>query len=123
MQKKILILDDDLIITEILGQLVKNLGHYPVIAHNAPILASAKIKEFDAILLDLWLSDSSAEESLEAIASQAFRGQIVLISGLENQALEEACEQGRSLGLRVTGFLRKPINADSLKALLADLEY
>jgi len=25
--------------------------------------------------------------------------------------------------LRVTGFLRKPINADSLKALLADLEY
>jgi len=94
-----------------------------VIAHNAPILESAKIKEFDAILLDLWLSDSSAEESLEAIASQAFRGQIVLISGLENQALEEACEQGRSLGLRVTGFLRKPINADSLKALLADLEY
>ena len=94
-----------------------------MIAHNAPILASAKIKEFDAILLDLWLSDSSAEESLEAIASQAFRGQIVLISDLENQALEEACEQGRSLGLRVTGILRKPINADSLKALLADLEY
>ena len=94
-----------------------------MIAHNAPILASAKIKEFDAILLDLWLSDSSAEESLEAIASQAFRRQIDLISGLENQALEEACEQGRSLGLRVTGFLRKPINADSLKALLADLEY
>ena len=62
-----------------------------MIAHDAPILASAKIKEFDAILLDLWLSDSSAEESLEAIASQAFRGQIVLISGLENQALEEAC--------------------------------
>jgi len=27
------------------------------------------------------------------------------------------------LGLRVTGILRKPINADSLKALLADLEY
>ena len=94
-----------------------------MIAHIAPILASAKIKEFDAILLDLWLSDSSPEESLEAIASQAFRGQIVLISGLENQALEKACEQGRRLGLRVTGFLRKPINADSLKALLADLEY
>ena len=49
--------------------------------------------------------------------------QIVLISGLENKALEEACEQGRNLGLRVTGILRKPINADSLKALLADLEY
>ena len=94
-----------------------------MIAHNAPILASAKIKEFNAILLDLWLSDSLAEESLEAIASQAFRGQIDLISGFENQALEEACEQGRSLGLRVTGFLRKPIDADSLKALLADLEY
>ena len=94
-----------------------------MIAHNAPILASAKIKEFNAILLDLWLSDSLAEESLEAIASQAFRRQIDLISGFENQALEEACEQGRSLGLRVTGFLRKPIDADSLKALLADLEY
>ena len=62
MQKKILVLDDDLIITEILGQIVKNLGHYPVIAHNAPILASAKIKEFDAMLLVLWLSASSAEE-------------------------------------------------------------
>ena len=123
MQKKILVLDDDLIVTEILGQLVKNLGHYPVIAHNAPILASAKIKEFDAILLDLWLSDSSAEESLEAIAGQAFRGQIVLISGLDNEALEDACEKGRRLGLRVNGFLRKPVDVESLKALLADLEY
>ena len=91
MQKKILVLDDDLIVTEILGQIVKNLGHYPVVAHNAPVLASAKIREFDAILLDLWLSDSSAEESLEMIAEQVFRGQIVLISGLDNEALEDGC--------------------------------
>lgn len=41
-QKSILILDDDLIVTEILGQLVKNLGHYPIIAHNAP--TSLRIK-------------------------------------------------------------------------------
>ena len=81
------------------------------------------IKEFDAILLDLWLSDSTAEESLEAIAGQAFRGQIVLISGLDNEALEDACEKGRRLGLRVNGFLRKPVDVESLKALLADLEY
>lgn len=89
----------------------------------SPEQAAAKTKEFDAILLYLWLSDSSAEESLEAIANQAFRGQDVLISGLENQALKEGCEQGRSLSLRVTGFLRKPINADSLKALLGDRDY
>lgn len=123
MQKKILVLDDDLIVTEILGQIVKNLGHYPVVAHNAPVLASAKIREFDAILLDLWLSDSSAEESLEMIAEQAFRGLIVLISGLDNEALEDACEKGRSLGLRVNGYLRKPVSAESLEALLTDLDY
>jgi CheY-like chemotaxis protein len=52
-QKSILILDDDLIVTEILGQLVKNLGHYPIIAHNAPLLASNKVKDFDIIVLDL----------------------------------------------------------------------
>ena len=123
MQKKILVLDDDLLVTEILGQIVKNLGHYPVVAHNAPVLASAKIREFDAILLDLWLSDSSAEESLEMIAEQAFRGLIVLISGLDNEALEDACEKGRSLGLRVNGYLRKPVSAESLEALLTDLDY
>lgn len=53
MQKKILVLDDDLIVTEILGQIVKNLGYYPIVAYNASVLASAKIREFDAILLDL----------------------------------------------------------------------
>ncbi len=54
-------LDDDLIIhTEILGQIVKNLGHYPVVAHNAHGVNVCKNKKesFDAILLDLWLSDS-----------------------------------------------------------------
>ena len=122
-RKKILVLDDDLIVTEILGQIVKNLGHYPVVAHNAPVLASAKIREFDAILLDLWLSDSSAEESLEMIAEQVFRGQIVLISGLDNEALEDACEKGRSLGLRINGYLRKPVSAESLEALLVNLDY
>jgi response regulator of citrate/malate metabolism len=80
-QKSILILDDDLIVTEILGQLVKNLGHYPIIAHNAPILASNKVKDFDIIVLDLWLSDSSSFESLQMLADQEFRGDIILISG------------------------------------------
>ena len=122
-KKRILVLDDDLIITEILGQLVKNLGHYPVIAHNAPILSSSKLKDFDAIILDLWLSDSSAFESLQAIADTAFRGQIILISGLDASALEEACEQGRGLGLGIKGYLRKPVDSAALTALLSDLTF
>lgn len=121
-QKRILVLDDDLIVTEIIGQLVKNLGFYPVIAHNAPILATAKMKEFDAVVLDLWLSDSSAYESLQALADQGFRGVILLISGLEESALDEACSQGRALGLRIVGYLRKPIDTQSFNALLREAE-
>ncbi len=117
-QKRILILDDDLIVTEILGQLVSNLGHYPVAAHNAPILASHKITDFDAVVLDLWLSDSSAYESLQALAEQGFSGEIILISGLAEKDLEEACSQGRELGLKIAGYLRKPVNTAEFNALI-----
>ena len=120
-QKRILVLDDDLIITEILGQLVRNLGHYPVIAHNAPILTSTKVQEFDAIVLDLWLSDSSAFESLQALADQAYRGKILLVSGLEESVIEEASKQARTLGLSVHGFLRKPVDTEAFNALLSAL--
>lgn len=117
-QKSILILDDDLIVTEILGQLVKNLGHYPIIAHNAPILASNKVKDFDIIVLDLWLSDSSSFESLQMLADQEFRGDIILISGLEENAMEEARREADELGLRITGYLRKPVSTSEFNALL-----
>ena len=120
-QKRILVLDDDLIITEILGQLIRTLGHYPVIAHNAPILASTKVQEFDAIVLDLWLSDSSAFESLQALADQAYRGKILLVSGLEESVIEEARKQARTLGLSVHGFLRKPVDTEAFSALLSAL--
>jgi response regulator of citrate/malate metabolism len=116
--KSILILDDDLIVTEILGQLVKNLGHYPIIAHNAPILASNKVKDFDIIVLDLWLSDSSSFESLQMLADQEFRGDIILISGLEENAMEEARREADELGLRITGYLRKPVSTAEFNALL-----
>lgn len=117
-QKNILILDDDLIVTEILGQLVKNLGHYPIVAHNAPILASNKVTDFDVIVLDLWLSDSSSFESLQMLADRALRGDIILISGLEENALEEARREAQELGLRITGHLRKPVDASEFNALL-----
>jgi hypothetical protein len=52
------------------------------------------------------------------LADQEFRGDIILISGLEENALEEARREADELGLRITGYLRKPVSAAEFNALL-----
>lgn len=69
-------------------------------------------------MLDLWLSDSSSFESLQTLADQNFAGDIILISGLEDSALEEARVEAKELGLSIIGHLRKPVETADFNALL-----
>lgn len=112
--ERILILDDDVIVAEIARSILSNAGYLPVVANNSPILAAQSLHKFDALLLDLWLSDGFFEDSLNALARAGYKGGVILISGLESECLYDAAQLAVNLDLNLMGYMSKPLRADML---------
>lgn len=120
--ERILILDDDVIVAEIARSIISNAGYLPVVANNSPILAAQSLHKFDALLLDLWLSDGFFEDSLNALARAEYKGGVILISGLESECLYDAAQFAVNLDLNLLGYMSKPLRADMLLNTLERLK-
>lgn len=116
-KEKVLILDDDPVMTRLVENIVKNVGHEPVIAHNSAVLNTEKVHKFSYIVLDLWLSDAFGDESLDMLISAKFRGGVILISGAVSEELNSLASYGSRGGLSVLGVLRKPFAGNELSRL------
>ncbi|MFM1895748.1 MAG: hypothetical protein RLZZ385_822 [Pseudomonadota bacterium] len=122
MPNKILIIDDDVVVAEVIKSIVANAGYTPVVALNSPVLGSRRLLDFRAVILDLWLSDGFFEDSLHALARLNFRGGLVLMSGLDDEVLYEAAQMATNLGLDLLGYLHKPVRTDMLLDTLSRLK-
>lgn len=54
---------------------------------------------FRCIILDLWLSDSYGEESLEILAGKSYRNAVILISGKSRAEINQTARVGLKAGL------------------------
>jgi hypothetical protein len=54
-------------------------------------------------------------EFLQVAAERGFRGDVILLSGMDSGVRDAAGELARVLGLRVAGIFRKPIGLDQLR--------
>ena len=109
-EKKILLIDDDPLTHQDLGQVFKNTGYRLEVADNSRDGLKLFItNEYDIILLDIWmpdlnnrLSDTAGLELLEIFLEQDFRPPIVMISELD-QKLVEAIKMGANDYVSKTG--------------------
>lgn len=111
MSKKILVIDDEELVTESLKKLLKKSGYEVEIARNG-IKALEKIKEsdFDLIISDIRMPDMDGVEVIKQIREHlrlAGKAPVleILITGYAN---EESMDQAQKL--KVADYLYKPFN-------------
>ncbi len=118
--RRVLLLDDDRFMLGVLEDMLSELGRFEVFAEvdARRALAELPARRPDLLICDLALPEMDGIEFLQAAASQGFRGNVILLSGLERGVREAATELARVLGLQVLGAFRKPIASEQLRQAL-----
>lgn len=123
---RILLVEDhpfQLIATQIL---LNNQGYYlltPVLTAAEAMMAmeSAKIP-FDLLLCDQCLPDLPGLELIELAHQHRLVRRAVMLSGLNQEVLDQLAETARERQLPLLGCLSKPLHVQTLTALLAEPE-
>lgn len=110
---KILVIDDEMGIRELLSEILDDEGHEILLAENAaaarPLYAANPI---DLVLLDIWMPDTDGMSLLREWTSAApLRCPVIMMSG--HASIDTAVE-AQELG--AVGFLEKPITMHKLLA-------
>jgi CheY-like chemotaxis protein len=119
--RRVLLLDDDRFMLEMLKDILATLGQFEVFAEADArhALATLGTHAPELLICDLALPDMDGIEFLQEAAARGYAGGVILVSGMEGGVRDAAAELSRALGLRVLGAFRKPIGAPQLRALLA----
>jgi CheY-like chemotaxis protein len=119
--RRVLLLDDDRFMLEVLKDMLAALGQFEVFAETDARRALATLLTHapEVLICDLALPDMDGIEFLQAAAGRGYGGGVILVSGMDAGVRDAAGELARALGLSVLGTFRKPIGAPQLRALLA----
>ena len=117
--KKVLIVDDNPAVTEIVSELVANVGYTPIIASGGrEALERAEKENPDLILLDINMPDMDGWSVLRILKERGYtdRGKVMMLTA--------ATEIGTDIfGLQdvVAGYIRKPFTNEALEARLHEV--
>ncbi|AVR95126.1 response regulator [Pseudoduganella armeniaca] len=118
---RILLLDDDTFMLELLTEMLHGLGYDNVRAESDARRALAALPEFgpDLLICDLSMPDMDGIEYLRAAAEARFDGSVVLLSGMDSGILRAAETLAMAQGLTILGACSKPVPRTALADLLA----
>lgn len=119
----VLLLDDDAFTLELLGDMLAEIADLEVRAETDARRALRSLGERapDLLICDLSMPDMDGIEFMQAAALAGYRGQVVLLSGMDTGVRMAAETLARAHGLNVVGAFRKPIGPHQLAAALAPL--
>lgn len=119
---RILALDDDPFMRELLGRVLARIGFASVVtcgsARQALEYLDAMPERVDLILLDLIMPEMDGVEFIRHLVARRYPGQILLLSGEEPAILQCADELLHAQGIPSLGHLRKPVDLDALATLI-----
>lgn len=117
---RVLIVDDDQRICRIVKRVADSLGVESMTTDKAEWFMSAYLGyEPNVVLMDLQMPRIDGIELLRFLADNDSSAAIVLVSGMDKSVIETTESFGLSLGLNMAGSLRKPIDINEAKSLLA----
>jgi CheY-like chemotaxis protein len=116
----ILLLDDDSFSLELLRDMLGSVGKFDIHTETDGRSALARIAERapDVMICDLSMPDMDGIEFLHAAASGGYRGQVMLVSGMDTSVRKAAERLARAQGLNVLGAWNKPVGLAELAAAL-----
>ena len=115
---RVLIIEDDPVLTRLLQLLVEFQGHETIVADDGSRgFAAAQRQAPDAILMDLMMPVMDGYGALEALRSDERTADIpvVVLSAIATEAARQRCFDSGAVAL-----IRKPFDNDDLLATLAD---
>lgn len=110
MQKKILIVDDDVAILEVVKAILTENGYAITTVQNGGMVVK-KVREIkpDLILLDIWMSGHDGRDIARKLKSDKSTAKIPIIVVSAHNDAQLIAKQ-----LHVDGFLPKPFDIDTL---------
>ena len=120
---RVLLLDDDNFILEVLADMLSDLGSFDVRCEsNAKrALQTLAIEPPGLLVCDLSMPDMDGIEFMQAAAEAHFKGSVMLLSGMDEGVRRSAERLARAHGLNVLGAYKKPISSAELRDALAGL--
>lgn len=121
MQRRLLILDDDPTVGQILLLAARSSGFEAQLCTEvAAFFAELADWAPSHLAIDLTLPGDSGLAVLRRVAQAGCRARVIVCSGAGHAELDEALAEARALGLTTAGALPKPFTLAGLRALLAD---
>lgn len=117
---RILLLDDDAFMLEMLADTIAGLGYAHVHAETDARSALEALPRFrpDLLVCDLSMPDMDGIEFLRTVAEQGFDGGVILLSGMDSGILRAAEMLAMAQGLTIVGACSKPLSRSALADLL-----
>jgi EAL domain-containing protein (putative c-di-GMP-specific phosphodiesterase class I)/ActR/RegA family two-component response regulator len=116
--QRILILDDDSEICELVATVAKGAGMESTTTSNAHDFMEALTPDVTLILLDLVMPGVDGIEVMRLLSEQRCRAGIIVMSGVGKRIIESAESLAASLGLSIVDHLIKPFSIVQLEASL-----
>lgn len=112
---KLLVVDDDALVRRALARMLRRAGHDVRDAADAES-ALGLVDELDALITDLWMPGVDGLQLAAAVGRTRPDLPIVLVTALPHPDLDE-----RAAEVGVTAVLRKPVEPEELRRVLAEL--
>ncbi|HEX2139954.1 MAG TPA: EAL domain-containing response regulator [Woeseiaceae bacterium] len=117
---RLLVLDDDVELGELIGELGRRSGFDAAVTHDAAAFNEELGRAApDLIVLDLQMPNTDGVEILKDLAAGGTGAGILLVSGMDNRTIAGAEHFGRNAGLRIVGTLQKPFTPETMLARLS----
>lgn len=112
---RVLIVDDERLIQQLLARLVEDEGHEPATAGSVPEARGLlDTEEFDLILCDVDMPGESGFDLVRSFRNRGGDAGVVMMSGIEDARLAAA-----AVDLGVDGYMLKPFQLDEARAKIA----
>ncbi|PJZ68148.1 diguanylate phosphodiesterase [Leptospira perolatii] len=119
--KKLLILDDEIEIAKILGEIGEECGMHVSLTYDAPSFLNKLDNSYDFVILDLMIPGMDGVDVIRALSDKDVDPSVVLISGADRRTLHSAQTLAREYGLRIAAVMEKPIRVGEFRSLLISL--
>lgn len=119
---RILIVDDEPFVLELLPEMLAQLGEFDVRAERDARRALLALDPPPHLLIcDLSMPDMDGIEFMHAASIAGFKGNVLLLSGMDSGVRMAAEHLALAHGLNVVGTYKKPLSREQLAGVIAPL--
>jgi CheY-like chemotaxis protein len=119
----VLVVDDDDLQRQFLARLLARAGIGPLFGATNGRAALEAFREeqqpIDVVVCDLLMPEMDGIEFLKQVSDEGYTPSVVISSGADEDTQREMEAVARTHGLRVLGFIPKPVSVDALLTVLA----